>query len=648
MNINLVYEGKDYNFDIPNGVTIDYLKDLSSKIFNSEKDLLDLIYNNEKVSNNDNNILIRDLIPDGETNAVLTVQLNKNLKNNTNNNNKQITPLVNLKRKTIVGIINEDDENITSENNEKKENKKKQKIEKKNTLNTENMENIQISKNVEKDKNSDNPCKSGRESRNNNIFLFNTNTNSVGNNNTKTINNNKVKLIFNSGAEKIVNNNFNSLMENSKKIFIETKYIKKYNTLLTLIKQFNEKIRKIHTILYKKFKNAGVTSNNISHISSNNTSRTSSINNISINNNYFYELSLYEKKLLNFQDKQIQFYKNLLEIMKNYDNDNDINLNKLKEFYNKLIIFSLIDNNNNTNIEQLKPLELKNIPSKKLINSNSSIVLSTLNSMNSISKLPIIKAKNPLSPIINQTKRNIITSNVKRINSFNYSNNMNCTQINENKENIKKSTNNINNSKDISKTKRIKSNYNDDNNNNNSTINKTNNKNNNINRNPILKKNTLSEDSSSENNDNLATNNIKKKRNLFKSVSSVKNVINYLSPLLRKDTKSNYKVKKLSDRYNYEKYEKEKGNNPMNIINEEKNIRSSIRHVNKSKNSTEKKIIFEDLKKNENLGGNMSKRIKEINISTMTVNDSNFAREKYASPKKNKKDTFNNKYDFLV
>ena len=648
MNINLVYEGKDYNFDIPNGVTIDYLKDLSSKIFNSEKDLLDLIYNNEKVSNNDNNILIRDLIPDGETNAVLTVQLNKNLKNNTNNNNKQITPLVNLKRKTIVGIINEDDENMTSENNEKKGNKNKQKLEKKNTLNTENMENIQISKNVEKDKNSDNPCKSGRESRNNNIFLFNTNTNSVGNNNTKTINNNKMKLIFNSGAEKIVNNNFNSLMENSKKIFFETKYIKKYNTLLTLIKQFNEKIRKIHTILYKKFKNAGVTSNNISHISSNNTSRTSSINNISINNNYFYELSLYEKKLLNFQDKQIQFYKNLLEIMKNYDNDNDINLNKLKEFYNKLIIFSLIDNNNNTNIEQLKPLELKNIPSKKLINSNSSIVLSTLNSMNSISKLPIIKAKNPLSPIINQTKRNIITSNVKRINSFNYSNNMNCTQINENKENIKKSTNNISNSKDISKTKRIKSNYNDDNNNNNSTINKTNNKNNNINRNPILKKNTLSEDSSSENNDNLATNNIKKKRNLFKSVSSVKNVINYLSPLLRKDTKSNYKVKKLSDRYNYEKYEKEKGNNPMNIFNEEKNIRSSIRHANKSKNSTEKKIIFEDLKKNENLGGNMSKRIKEINISTMTVNDSNFAREKYASPKKNKKDTFNNKYDFLV
>ena len=635
MNINLVYEGKDYNFDIPNGVTIDYLKELSSKIFNSEKELLDLIYNNEKVSNSDNNILIRDLIPDGETNAVLTVQLNKNLKNNSNNNNKKITPLVNLKRKNIVGIINEDDENIPSENNEKNENKKNQKIEKKNTLNTENTENIEntkISKNVEKENNSDNPTKNGKESKNsNNSFLINTNTNSISNNNTKK--NNKMKLIFNSGVEKIVNNNFNLLLENSKKILFETKYIKKNNILLTLIKQFNDKIRKIHTILYKKFKNSGLTSNNISHnissISSHNTSRTSSINNISINNNYFYELSLYEKKLLNFQDKQIEFYKNLLEIMKNYDNDDDINLNKLKEFYNKLILFSLIDNNN-TNLEQLKPLELQKLPSKKkLINSNSSIVLSTLNSMNSKNKLPLIKIKNPISPINKENKRNIITNHIKRINSCNYSYKMNSMQINDNK--------------DINNSKRIKNNYNEENNNNN--INNKNNKNNNKKNNITTKKNALSEDSSSETNDNLGVNIPNKKQNLYKSV---KNVINYFSPLLKKETKNNYKVRKISDRYNYEKYEKEKGQNFMNIINEEKNLRSSIKHLYKKKNTNEKKIIFENLTKNENVGVNMAKRIKEINISTMTVNDSNFAREKNTTPKKNKKDTVSNKYDFLV
>ena len=106
MNINLVYEGKDYNFDIPNGVTIDYLKELSSKIFNSEKELLDLVYNNEKVENSDNNILIRDLIPEGETNAILTVQINKNLKNNKKNDNKKVVPLVNLRQRNVDNPIN--------------------------------------------------------------------------------------------------------------------------------------------------------------------------------------------------------------------------------------------------------------------------------------------------------------------------------------------------------------------------------------------------------------------------------------------------------------------------------------------------------------------------------------------------------------
>ena len=133
MNINLVYEGKDYNFDIPNGVTIDYLKDLSSKIFNSEKEILDLIYNNEKLANHDNNTLIRDLIPDGETNAILTVQINKNLKNNKKNDNKNIIPLVSLKQRNENNNKNEkkSEENKINynqyKNDENKEIKKERK-----------------------------------------------------------------------------------------------------------------------------------------------------------------------------------------------------------------------------------------------------------------------------------------------------------------------------------------------------------------------------------------------------------------------------------------------------------------------------------------------------------------------------------------
>ena len=117
MNINLIYEGKDYNFDIPNGVTIDYLKELSSRIFNSDKALLDLVYNNQKIENKDDNALIRDLIPEGETNTILTVQINKDTNNSTKD---EIVPLVSLKTK-----ISEIDDPVIFFKNDKMRIKKK-------------------------------------------------------------------------------------------------------------------------------------------------------------------------------------------------------------------------------------------------------------------------------------------------------------------------------------------------------------------------------------------------------------------------------------------------------------------------------------------------------------------------------------------
>ena len=115
MNINLIYEGKDYNFDIPNSVTIDYIKELSSKIFNSDKALLDLLYNNKKFENKDDNTLLRDLIPEGETNTVLTVQINKD----SNNNKNEVTPLVILKNKET--NISDKEIKIFKEKEDKKE-----------------------------------------------------------------------------------------------------------------------------------------------------------------------------------------------------------------------------------------------------------------------------------------------------------------------------------------------------------------------------------------------------------------------------------------------------------------------------------------------------------------------------------------------
>ena len=614
MNINLVYEGKDYNFDIPNGVTIDYLKELSSKIFNSEKELLDLIYNNEKVSNNDDKTLIRDLIPEGETNAVLTVQINKNLKKSTKNNSKKIIPLVNLKQKNIESI-NEDDENIVNE-----------KIKNKNKKNEKNI--IKEKKEI---KSFDNQIRK----EGNNHFKNNVNTKNFTNN-IKI----KKKIVFNGVGDKISNNNFHTNFlekELNQKILFETAFLKKNNEFFTLIKEFNEKIKKLYLMLYKKFKNSGLASNNISSFSSNNTSRSTI--NLSINNNYFYELSLFEKRIINFQEKQIQLYKSLLEILKKYDIN--VNFNKLTEFYNKLIIININDNKN-INLEKLKSIKLTSFPSKKIINTNSSKNLSFSNTINNANKLPLINNSIAGSPIYKDNSRNILINNANIIKSSNTTNNMTYNSNKENNDNIIKLTNNNSNC-ELNKSK-IKNNIPNEDNNLPSKHNKINNNicKNNSNKNLINNKDIASEKKSDENNIDNFNNYIKKvttniiNKNIYNSIN--KN-INNISPIkiLRRGSVSNFRVRKLSDKYN----EKENANN---IIYEESNAkRSSLKN---GRYSPDKRIDIEDSKKNDNLGGKKIK-IKDINVSTMTVNDSNFAREKHFDQKKNKKNSIN-KYDFLV
>ena len=584
MNINLVYEGKNYNFDIPNGVTIDYLKELSSKIFNSEKELLDLIYNNEKVENNDNNILIRDLIPEGETNAVLTVQLNKNLKND-KNNNKQIVPLVNLKQKDIVNTINEDDE-ILSKDNDMIKTKHKKKNDKKKNLEKEIKFNENQSEKIKNNYKSNDRYKTNLN--NNNNYYANISKNS--------------KLIF-KGSE---NHNFNNLIEKeiNKQIFFENTYIKKNNELINLIKEFNEKIKKIHIILYKKLKNSGSTNknssnNNISPL--NNNSKTINIK-LNINNNYFYELSLYEKKILNFLEKQILFYKNLLEMMKNYDDN--LNINNLNEFYSKLMIFNIIDNNKKVNFEQLKSIKFKGPPNKKLINNSSSDLQALIN--NKPKKLPFIQ--NIYSPI--EKDKNINISRNNRLYSGLSSKSIRFASLNENKENKKiKNAKGNNENKSVNKIK----NFNLDENNvsNNLKHLSTNNVvSNNLNNKNILSEKNLEEKLSEK----KFTFHINRNHNF---PNSFKNAINNISPIkiARKGSISNFIRKSIYL-------------NDKDIIIEENN-------VNQCKN------VIEDYRSKKD------KRIKEINISNMTINDSNFAREKNISSRRNRKISLN-KYDFFV
>lgn len=197
MNINLIYEGKNYNFDIPNDVTLDYLKELSSKIFNSEKELLDLIYNNKKLSDDNNNILIRDLIPEGESNVVLTVQTNnKNMNINTNKNKKR------KESKKFFEYLKERDSEET--------------IKEKKILKEE--ENPIIIKN-----------------KHEKLFLENLY------NNNKNLQS-KIRLM-------LTNNKINTNKELNKKEKFNHVYIQKHGELLGLIRQFSDKIKNIFNII---------------------------------------------------------------------------------------------------------------------------------------------------------------------------------------------------------------------------------------------------------------------------------------------------------------------------------------------------------------------------------------------------------------
>ena len=389
MNINLVYEGKNYNFDIPNSVTIDYLKELSSKIFNSDKALLDLLYKNEKIQNRDDNTLIRDLIPEGETNTILTVQINKNNKDNKDINKNEIIPLVSLKNKNI-------------ENNEKEnDNNHKENDIQKDGINIINSDKKFMDKrliNIIKNNNNNYNSKiSNNKSRNkiviNKIFSQNNNSNNS---------NNGIKKEFD---VKIFQNNF----------------FKKNAELLELMKEFSYKIKEVYLSLFRKYKNSGGNTTNINPTPSNNTSSISSIS-LGINNNSFYELSIYEKKILNFQEKQIKYYKTLLELISKYDKNKDFF--QLNDFYTNLLVnTNIIKNitiiNKEDNSEQSKILKFKKSSNKKLFSNNNSLLnnLSSLN-INNDNYLPILKNKN-FNSSLHLEKKNInfnLSNNISNLN----------------------------------------------------------------------------------------------------------------------------------------------------------------------------------------------------------------------------------------
>ena len=626
MNINLVYEGKNYNFDIPNGVTIDYLKELSSKIFNSDKALLDLVYNNKKFQLNDDNTLIRDLIPDGEKNVILTVQIHKKIKDKKKD---EEIPLVTLKTRSIESNGKEAkkvDEDTTNEKQEKQEKSKK-------------IENNKIIK------------KSSDKKENHNEELNNSNNNNKNSKRIVIINNNK---------------NINILKKDLDIKSFESKYIKKNRELLSLMNEFNNKIKEIYLSLFKKYKNLRVNgiTNNIS-LSSNNSS-ISSIINSSLNNNAFYELTLYEKKVIDFQEKQIKYYKKLLLLIQKYNKDGDFF--KLNEFFTNLVLYGINNNikdNIKDNTKLIQMLKLKKITNNNILSVNNSLLGSSSPKIQK-SNLPPLTTKNNNSSIFE-----------KKNNSINLKNNFSSiTPIKNKKDDKNANSLNYEKTKD-EKTKNINIlNLNSPNNNNN--LNDLNNLNNGA-KSTKSRRSSLFMDGKLTfskimnkylNNKNIETNN-----SIDLSEKNSINKNNNDSPLkiIKKSAIINYNPKKRRqfsvvniDKTKNILYNLEKGNGDKSPENKRSsnfrygslgpiyNLKNKLNDSpKKSRRITIEKNSPIKIRKNDRNNSilinnvNNNKKITNIDVSSMTVNDSNFGRDKtYIKAKKIKKGI--NKFDFFM
>jgi len=590
MNINLVYEGKNYNFDIPNNVTIDYLKELSSKIFNSDKALLDLVYKNQKFQISDENTLIRDLIPKGEDNAILTVQINKS--ENSPKKGEPI-PLATLKSKKL-------------ESSDKKELKKINESLNMEKSNIKAIKNIKLFKEKSETKSLDKKDnKSGKLLKNNkfsnrNIFMVN---------NSKSIN--------------LINKDFDS------KIF-ESTFIKKNKELLSLMKEFNSKIKEVYLSLYKKFKNAGVNNININYNNYSSLSNNSSIssNSNGINNNYFYELTIYVKKLIDFEDKQIKYYRRLLELIQKYYQNEDFL--KLNEFFTNLFIFGINNYKDHTS-ESIKLIKLKKLLNN---NNNNNSSLGSSSSKNINKSLPPLNFKNNNSSSIFDKKNNSINMNNSNMYGINSVKNINNNSINkqmgsEEEKEKSKSINGIDG--EVKKAK--------------------------IRRSSLMVKSKLTmnninkEDNKSVDN---SENNSFEKNNIDPSPLPIRKAptSNYLFNL--KNRKFSVISEKINNMNSIEQEINDNGYGNKIFLNN--NLSSSINYRNSPRK--ERRITIEGnspskIKKkamNESLNENAlinKRKIIDINVSSMTVNDSNFIRDKKSSPKKKSKKDMN-KYDFFM
>ena len=257
MNIEFIYQGNNYNFDLRKDITIKYIQDLASKLISKDTSSFDLLYKNDLLSEYKDSTLMKDLTKDDTNINIIIIKKGKN------------GFLLNEKLRQLK--LRELDQNKNNINI----------IKLKSNLNTP----LTISSINSKKKNS-----------NQNLSLFHNKKNEY-------------------------------ISEN--KVFEEVHNLKD-NEIFSLMNYFSRKIKEYDNTLYKKYKN-------------NNKSNSK-------------ELSLYEKNIFDFKDKQINFLKKLIGYFDNNEEDFNSGILPLTEFYNdlkaynnpkKIIIYKNFDNNKN-------------------------------------------------------------------------------------------------------------------------------------------------------------------------------------------------------------------------------------------------------------------------------------------------------------
>ena len=74
MNIHIKYEENTFEFDIPKTVTINYIKELISKITNNKELELNIMYNNINLLNYNDKVLLSTIISNGEKTIKLSLE----------------------------------------------------------------------------------------------------------------------------------------------------------------------------------------------------------------------------------------------------------------------------------------------------------------------------------------------------------------------------------------------------------------------------------------------------------------------------------------------------------------------------------------------------------------------------------------------